>query len=154
MNTETVIVIAALVTSPIVSWWISYGFKRAIADRDQELKDSLVTARTDGEKLKERVNVLETRRVAELESEVAEDRKKRSDIHHRIDGVVVDLGRTDEKVKHLSEMMPEISRISRELSATSATLKSVTEQVSQIAARQYTDAAKVGNLQGKVEAGG
>lgn len=118
---------------------IGYAFKRGV-----EAKDEKIVA------LKTRVDALENERVATIESDIAEGTKSRKRIYDRIEKCEQFDARVEVELRHVQSLIPEMSRISNALAATTATLQSISEEVKTLGTRIFSNAKDVGVIAGKI----
>ena len=125
----------AVLFSGLAQIVIAYIFKRAVEDKDQKIS-----------KLEERVDEMDTRRITGIERDVSKGEDSRRKIYERMDKIEITAAGAARDLAHALAHLPKIEEVSRQMSATAATLERVTEQVATMEARLYGDAAKIGEL--------
>ena len=117
---------------------IGYWWKRGVEAKDEKIS-----------KLEERVDEMDTRRIAGIEQSLSTAARSRKDMYERMDRMEIAQAGVARDLSHALANLPKIEEVSREMAATAAILKRVTEQVSAIEARQFGEAKAVGRLEGK-----
>lgn len=114
---------------------IGYWWKRGVEAKDEKIS-----------KLEERVDEMDTRRITGIERDVTKGEDSRRKIYERMDKIEITAAGAARDLAHALSHLPKIEEVSRQMSATAATLERVTEQVATMEARLYGDAAKIGEL--------